>query len=480
MMPAPPHQDANAIRGFVAFSQLAGVLMIGTALIVLISWWWDLPLLDMLSPWQHGMKANVAIAFGLSGVALLLSRQRGDGPRRTGMWLSLVVLGIGAATFSQHVWSIDLGIDHLFADFRASQLGLPPGRMPALVAVALVLVGGQGLLVSTGRWVLLREGLAIGLLAIAVMGLSSYGLALADQRNSQFERVPMHTIVLLLVATLGWMSSAPTTGLTRVATADTFGGTFARYLLLPALLLPVFFSFAFEALQSWFGASRAFAFALSALLTGGTVACLVWWVATLLDQVERQRRESTVLRDEASTDVLTGLSNRRGFDNALVELLDRHREHAVVFSLLMIDLDRFKAYNDDFGHQEGDEALRIAGRILRTVLRHADLAARYGGEEFALLLLGADAARANMTAQRILEEFRAYRWPLRSVTASIGIVQARTNECAQEIVRRADNALYNAKYGGRDRAAAYSDGQGAPAAGDIGAFMKKGSGSIFG
>jgi diguanylate cyclase (GGDEF)-like protein len=273
----------------------------------------------------------------------------------------------------------------------------------------------------------------------------------------------MHTIVLLLVAALGWMSSAPTTGLTRVATADTFGGTFARYLLLPALLLPVFFSFAFEALQSWYGASKAVAFALSASFTGGTVACLVWWVATLLDQVERQRRESTLLRDDASTDVLTGLSNRRGFDNALAELLDGHREHDAVFSLLMIDLDRFKAYNDDFGHQEGDEALRIAGRILRTVLRHGDLAARYGGEEFALVLQGADVTRANMTAQRILNGFRAYQWPLRAVTASIGVAQARPNDGVQDIVRRADSALYNAKNAGRDQAAADSDFRKRPA-----------------
>lgn len=453
MKPAPHHQDASAVRGFVAFSDLAALLMIGTASIVLISWWWNPPLLENMSPWQHGMKANAAIAFGLSGLALLLSLQRGDRPRRTSGWLSLAVLGIGAATFSQHVWSFDLGIDRLFADPEASRLGLPPGRMPALVAVALALLGGQGLLALTGRWLPLREGLALGLLAIAMVGLSSHGLTVADDRHWQVERVPVHTLVLLLVAALGWMSSAPTTGLTRVATADTFGGTFARYLLLPALLLPVCFSFAFEALQSWFGVSRAFAFALSALLTGGTVACMVWWVATLLDQVERQRRESTLLRDDASTDALTGLSNRRGFDDALTGLLEGRRGHPAVFSLLMIDLDRFKPYNDDFGHQAGDEALRIAGRILRSAVRHADLAARYGGEELVLLLRGGDAARASMTAQRILEEFRAYQWPFRAVTASIGIAQARTGDEAQDVVRRADGALYNAKYGGRNQAA---------------------------
>ena len=117
----------------------------------------------------------------------------------------------------------------------------------------------------------------------------------------------------------------------------------------------------------------------------------------------------------------------------------------------MLDLDRFKSYNDDFGHLAGDEVLRITGHLLAAALRPADLAARYGGEEFALLLPDTDASDAGVVAARILDAYRGFAWPQRAVTISVGLAQSAHGDDAADLVRRADAALYAAKHAGRNR-----------------------------
>jgi diguanylate cyclase (GGDEF)-like protein len=452
MAAVPFHQNLRVVRGFTLFSRVVALLMCVVALVVLADWWWGGSLLTAIGPEQGSMKANAAIGFALSGSSLLLLGGNSGAQRSwLGGCLSLIVLAIGLATLAEYLWAVDLGIDHLFDNPQARQSGLWPGRMAELVAVAFVLLGGLGLLAHARRWLYLREGLAIALLAIATSGLASYGIALTGRNGLLFGRMPIHTMLLLLLATLGWLSATPTIGLTRVATADTLGGALARRLLLPALLLPVIFAFVFEVLQSWLGLPGTLALAFMALFSGGAVAGLVWWVANLLDKLDRQRRESVLLRNDAGTDILTGLANRRAFDDALANLLRGQREHDTMFSLLMLDLDNFKAYNDDFGHLAGDQVLRITGHLLGAALRPSDLAARYGGEEFALLLPDTDVAGGSGVAARILAAFRGFAWPQRAVTISIGVAQSARGDGATDLIGRADAALYDAKHAGRDR-----------------------------
>ncbi|WP_027484415.1 GGDEF domain-containing protein [Rhodanobacter sp. OR87] len=451
MITVPFHHDSHVVRGFLQFSRAAAALICAVALVVLAGWWWNWPRLTTVWPGQAAMTANAAIGFVLSGSSLLLSRHASPRWSGLGRWLSLLVLAIGEATLVEYLWATDLGIDHLFGGLPAHAAGPWPGRMAEPVAAGFVLLGGLGLLLPVRRWLYLREGLAVGLLAIAMSGLASYGIALAGKDDMLFGRMPIHTMLLLLLATLGWLSATPTLGLTRVATADTLGGALARRLLLPALLLPAVFAFVFELLQSWLGLSETLAFVFMTLFSGGAVAGLVWWAANLFDKLERQRRESMLLRNDADTDILTGLANRRALDEALAGLLRSQREHDRMFSLLMLDLDRFKTFNDEFGHLAGDQVLRITGHLLRAALRPSDLAARYGGEEFVLLLPETDVAGASEVATRILDAFRTFEWPHRLVTISIGVAQSANGDAAENLIRRADAALYDAKHTGRDQ-----------------------------
>ncbi len=157
-----------------------------------------------------------------------------------------------------------------------------------------------------------------------------------------------------------------------------------------------------------------------------------------------------------TTDGLTGLPNRRAFEEALQREFSRATRYTRPMAILMIDIDHFKRVNDTLGHLAGDAALRQIGALLRTNLRRDDLAARLGGEEFAVLLPEIDRAGATLTAEklrRLIESrpvvFDTQRWPL---TVSIGIAsRAVTDTEAIEVVRRADDMLYVAKREGRNR-----------------------------
>ena len=173
----------------------------------------------------------------------------------------------------------------------------------------------------------------------------------------------------------------------------------------------------------------------------------------------------------ATTDGLTGLVNRRAFDEALETEVSRSTRSGAPLSLLMIDVDRFKSYNDLYGHQAGDEVLKAVGQCLKAALkRPADLAARYGGEEFVAILPDTDEDGAFFIAESFREPdaflgLRAFREGLKTlaiphqgsdkkvITASVGIaVTSRQDPIAPaELLHRADEALYTAKHAGRDR-----------------------------
>jgi len=185
------------------------------------------------------------------------------------------------------------------------------------------------------------------------------------------------------------------------------------------------------------------------------------FVAITRDVTQQKTLEGR-LETLATVDGLTGLANRRRFDERLLEEWGRAYRERTCLSLLMIDLDHFKTYNDQYGHPAGDECLRTVAHVLAAeAKRTTDLAARYGGEEFVMLLPNTDAAGCARIGERILREIRdagiahKLNFPSRIVTASIGGAVCRPgverSAGHASLVEAADHALYAAKDHGRDR-----------------------------
>ena len=151
------------------------------------------------------------------------------------------------------------------------------------------------------------------------------------------------------------------------------------------------------------------------------------------------------------TDALTGLLNRRYLEERLTEEIKRSNRNGSPMSFLMIDVDEFKSYNDNFSHPEGDKALQIVANCLRETLRGADVAARYGGEEFSILLPQTNSEEAEIIAERVRERVETAYFPNRQVTISIGIASCCIDFRSSEfLISAADKALYEAKRQGRN------------------------------
>ncbi|GAB3113469.1 GGDEF domain-containing protein [Aestuariicella hydrocarbonica] len=163
---------------------------------------------------------------------------------------------------------------------------------------------------------------------------------------------------------------------------------------------------------------------------------------------------------EASTDPLTGANNRRSFFRLGTQLLHRSQRHASAFSLLMFDIDHFKAINDNFGHSVGDDALRLFARTLMAEIRDIDIFGRLGGEEFALLFSGTDDASLK-TAERLRETVSKLSIPVGgeeiTFTASVGVAHFGKEATLEELFYKADAALYEAKQEGRNRVKSADD-----------------------
>lgn len=160
------------------------------------------------------------------------------------------------------------------------------------------------------------------------------------------------------------------------------------------------------------------------------------------------------LAEQSLTDALTGLKNRRAFDRLLAEEAARvERVHSSV-ALILLDIDNFKPFNDEFGHVSGDEALREVADILQAQVRPYDHVARYGGEEFAIILPDCDLSQALALAERVRSEIEGHAWALRPITISLGVAACHSVRASTSVVECADKALYQAKEGGRNRVVA--------------------------
>ncbi len=164
------------------------------------------------------------------------------------------------------------------------------------------------------------------------------------------------------------------------------------------------------------------------------------------------RRSQAQLARLVTQDQLTSVLNARAFVARLGQELDRNRRYPRPLALLYMDLDNFKVINDTHGHQTGDAVLRLVADSMRSSVRHADVVGRLGGDEFAVLMPETDAALADAAAKRLIAGLRNVFKGTPNVTASIGVVScAATDASTDDLLRRADQAMYDAKKSGKDR-----------------------------
>ncbi|BCG63302.1 MAG: hypothetical protein methR_P1001 [Methyloprofundus sp.] len=156
----------------------------------------------------------------------------------------------------------------------------------------------------------------------------------------------------------------------------------------------------------------------------------------------------------ALTDSLTQTNNRAAFDDSIKREMTLATRHSNNLSLIFVDIDHFKAVNDTYGHECGDQALKSVAKCIKQSIRACDIAYRYGGEEFVILLSDTDIDGAQLLAERIranIENFSlAYGMELIKLTASLGISALKGNDSVDSFIRRADTAMYQAKESGRN------------------------------
>jgi diguanylate cyclase (GGDEF)-like protein len=198
-------------------------------------------------------------------------------------------------------------------------------------------------------------------------------------------------------------------------------------------------------------ASLTISFVISVLLTGA----LSYRSALMMRELNLARSE---LQRISRTDQLTGLFNRRGFEETALSILAKARTAKTPITALMCDIDRFKAINDQFGHEFGDKVLIEIAQVFRAFAEQNDmLVARHGGEEFAVLIIGATIEQAMKFANELRQACAVTRVSNDGistyVTISIGLTVSKNASDLSQIMRTADRALYAAKHRGRDRVA---------------------------
>ncbi|MBS0578536.1 MAG: GGDEF domain-containing protein [Proteobacteria bacterium] len=394
------------------------------------------------------IKPNVAAAILALGIALALTVSE-LGLRAIPDLIASLVLTVGLVTLSEYALNWDAGIDRALLSDSTSPAALT--ARPALAAALMITMVSAALLgAQRPRLRLLKTCAGVASVLVAWVTLIAY-LFGAQQlhEGASFSPATLPTAAIMLFIGIGVLAAEPVSWPINTVLARSTGSIVCRWLLPPAILAPP--------LLGWLLSRQApfdlFPEALDwALYAAASSIGSVWLILQLAQRITLIDAARTAATELSQHDPLTGLANRRAFDAFLLENFNLARRHGHALSLVLLDIDLFKSYNDAYGHPAGDELLKSLGALLASLVRETDLVARIGGEEFALVLPETGFAGAVVLAECIrmeVERSSAFR---RKVTVSAGLVaMAQNTGSIAALVQECDAALYRAKEAGRNQ-----------------------------
>ncbi len=469
---------AAFVRDLRRFSSFAGLITALAAVSFLLSnWLAGIDAMRRVLPGYVTMKAETAVGFVGGGLALSMLQRPADGLR----WLlatalALLPILVGGLVLIVYALAAQRGVgDGLLVETSFSLFDVRP--LPAFnSALGLLFCGVAVLMLDhlVRGWRLKVQWLALAAALLGFIGLLGYVYgAQSFGPGDAYGAMSLPTTLLLLLLGLGILSAHPLVGFVSVLTAPGAGGHLARRLLPAVIVLPPIMGLALLIGRRVGDYEATFGLIVMVMTNIIVFAVLAWWSSRSLERSwARQRRAEEALRRSNSlletrteelaraneslhrlslTDALTGICNRRCFETSLETLFKQAKRYGTEFSLLIMDVDRFKSYNDDFGHPQGDIALREVGRVLRAHARESDFVARMGGEEFGVLLPRTASDGAMILAERFRQGIEATIWPNRPITISIGVVTFNAGVASPELLlKHADEALYRAKDNGRN------------------------------
>ena len=437
--------------GLRIYALVTGILTLFIAMAVLtVGWDLGVTIFRKPLPGFPAMKPNAALGIGALGLGLALS-QLGGPIRRLSTVFAAVAALIATLTLAEYAFGWNAGIDQLlFADAATPAAGFP-GRPAPLTASLLLLLSASVMGAEASLWRHVRTVCSVVSLLITWTLLNEYLFARAGPpAGLPFGSVPVHTAAALFLVALGALATQPDSWPVRIVFAANVGGTVCRWLLPAAILAPPLLGWIVRNLTFMGEPGAAFHWGLYSVLSSAGSVTLIVMLAHRIELLDAERTAATMM---SRHDELTGLANRRAFDAFLLEAFNRARRYERPLSLLTIDVDEFKTYNDAYGHPAGDEVLSAAAAVFAESARTTDLVARIGGEEFAMVLPETTVGGARTLAERVRQ--KVSELPMqRPVTVSVGIATLSSGTpSAPALLEQSDAALYAAKRGGRNRVA---------------------------
>lgn len=425
-----------------------GSLAAAVGFLVLVGGWaLGIEVLKNALPGLVTMKANSALGFTAVGAGLALA-VNGGRSGAFGKLLAAMALVLGAATVAEYALHWNAGIDQLiFADPATLT---HPGRPALATAVGIALLGAAVLCVHRPGLRLVKSLAGVTAMLIAWAAINGYIFGVEGLQSVPLYRsVATHSATVILLLGFAVLAAEPTYWPIRIAFERSPGGVVCRWLLPAAILAPPSLGWLLGRGALLLAYPADFRWALySVVATLGSL----WLVMMLARRIAAMDAERAAATELSRHDALTGLANRRAFDAFLLESFSRAQRYRHSLSLVLLDVDRFKAYNDEYGHPAGDEVLKTLGGVLQSQARETDLAARIGGEEFAIVLPQTDLDGAEALGERVrlaVEGSMSFR---RSVTVSLGVAAIREETAGPAtLVHDCDAALYRAKGAGRNQ-----------------------------